>query len=490
MTLRLRSIRWRLQIWYGLLLAAALLVAGFTAHGLASRRIWADVDDQLRMTTDLLGRGLNHLRLPPDEARLTRQSPRPLPASALEREPMIRLTDAVSDGTYYVVWTWTNLVWFRSENAPAIGITPVLVDLGKGPVLRQRGSFREYTVRTRLPAGPDVLILVGRPVTSELSAIRVMGWRFLLIGAAVQAAGLACGAWIVSVALRPIQIISVTARRIATGDLSQRIPLAETDSELGALGEILNDSFGKLEALVARQRQFTADAAHELRTPVSVIRAQCQAALAHERSAPEYREALAACGRASHRMRRLVESLLDLARLDAGDASMQREILDLARAVRDCVELLAHPASDRGVHVEAELNPVSVCGDATRLEQVATNLLGNAIDHSPPNGRIQVAVVQAGDTAEFIVEDEGPGIRPEDLPRVFDRFHRTSDSRSDGAIHAGLGLAITKAIVEAHGGSITVANKEGTGARFRVLLPVAQAPTRDLEVTTNDAQRE
>ena len=152
--------------------------------------------------------------------------------------------------------------------------------------------------------------------------------------------GLAGGWWVATRAIRPIEAISATAVKIAGGDLSQRINAADTDSELGRLAGVLNSTFARLEAAFAQQARFTSDASHELRTPVSVILSQTQTALSRERPAAEYREALEACQRAAQRMRNLTESLLELARLDAGQEPMKQERFDLLRVARECVEMV------------------------------------------------------------------------------------------------------------------------------------------------------
>ena len=163
----------------------------------------------------------------------------------------------------------------------------------------------------------------------DLAAMRRLALWLTAAGAAVLLLGLAGGWWVATRAIRPIEAISATAVKIAGGDLSQRINAADTDSELGRLAGVLNSTFARLEAAFAQQARFTSDASHELRTPVSVILSQTQTALSRERTSPEYREALEACQRAARRMKTLTESLLELARLDAGQEPMKRERFDL-----------------------------------------------------------------------------------------------------------------------------------------------------------------
>jgi signal transduction histidine kinase len=217
--------------------------------------------------------------------------------------------------------------------------------------------------------------------------------------------------------------------------------------------------------------QFTADASHELRTPVSVVLTQTQTALSRERPAAEYRESLAACHRAAQRMRQLIESLLTLARLDSGEAAATREACDLGRIAGEAVELVRPAAEEKGVNLELDLTPVCCEGKPEQLAQVVSNLVSNAICHNRPGGIVHVKVASEPGAAILSVRDNGLGIVSEDLPHIFERFYRSDEARSSAAGRTGLGLAITKAIVEAHGGTIQVATVLGKGSTFTVRLP-------------------
>jgi heavy metal sensor kinase len=319
-----------------------------------------------------------------------------------------------------------------------------------------------------LPSGET--ILAGCSIVPEIKQLRHTAWILFGVGGIILIFGLAGGGWFVSRALRPIENISAAAVKISAGDLSQRINVAEAESELGQLAAVLNSTFARLEAAFAQQQQFTSDAAHELRTPVSVMLTQAQTALNRERTAPEYRETMAACQRAAQRMRRLIESLLALARLDAGQEVLNRLQFDFSKTVSDCVEMVKPMAEERGVKISTELSPLEITGDSDRLAQVVTNLLTNAIQYNLPDGEVRVKLESQNGLAVLIVADTGAGISSEDLPCVFERFYRADKSRSTGG--NGLGLAISKAVVEAHGGTIEVASEENAGTTFIVRLPV------------------
>ena len=342
---------------------------------------------------------------------------------------------------------------------------------GKGNSPAKMVSFDNYReVNTQLPS--EESITVGCSIAPELKDLRRTALSLLLVGGAVLLVGLAGGWWFVGRALRPVSEISATAVKISAGDLSQRINAAETESELGQLAAVLNSTFARLETAFAQQQQFAADAAHELRTPVTVILTQTQTALARERDAASYRQTVEACQRAAQRMRRLIESLLALARFDAGQEILRREPFDFSKTISDCAELVVTLADERGVKISVAAEPIEIIGDSERLAQVVTNLLTNAIQYNEPDGEVRVQLAASEGLAVLTVTDTGQGIAPEDLSRVFGRFFRADASRT-GAGNAGLGLAICQAIVTAHGGTIEVVSELGVGTTFTIRLPVS-----------------
>jgi two-component system, OmpR family, sensor kinase len=509
-----KSIRWRLQIWYGLILVTVLAGFGVTAFQLERGRVLRRVDDELhRRVSDLAawlrplprGRGPDEQPLgrpPPEQFRpqLQPQQPRPgQPLRGMEGPrnqmtpgefhlppPVARLFDeSDTNGFYWVIFVDVGKELARSTNAPA-GVSLLhhgtitfrrdysvnsLPQLGppQPPAPQMRAGFREVWVNVM----PGEIALVGRHIAPELAELRRVAVTLAAVGGGILLLGLAGGWWIASRAIRPVQDISATAVKISAGDLSQRISTADSDSELGQLAGVLNATFARLEAAFAQQQQFTSDAAHELRTPVSVMLTQTQSALNRERSAPEYRETVEACQCAAQRMRRLIESLLELARLDAGQETMKRLHFDFSKTVNDCAELVKPLADERHVNILCDLAALECVGDSERLAQVVTNLLTNAIQYNQPGGEVRVKLETRGGVALLTVSDSGQGISAEDLPRVFERFYRADKSRSTGG--NGLGLSISKAIVEAHGGTIEVASESGAGATFTVRLPIARA---------------
>jgi signal transduction histidine kinase len=498
-----------LQLWYGLILVVVLAGFGFTAYQLERNRQFRQIDDELHHRVGVLanalrrppprGQNANHppLDQPPrgqdlDEPRLDgsphgefpddgppEQRFRP-PAEFHLPEQDTHFFDASDPhGFYFSIRTQDGNELARSTNQPDRAIAKFdhyFDPVNRAPDLPQRASvppkiisFEEYReTGDMLPSGE--MIRVGCSVVPELKELRLTALKLTGVGGVILFFGLTGGWWLVSRALKPIGVISATATKISAGDLSQRINVAEAESELGQLAAVLNSTFARLETAFAQQKQFASDAAHELRTPVSVILTQTQTALNRDRDAESYKHTVEACQRAAQRMRRLIESLLALARFDAGQEVLKRLRFDFEKTVADCVELVQPLAEERGVKISVEIKRLEITGDSERLAQVVTNLLTNAIQYNQPEGEVRVKLESQGGLAVLTVTDTGQGIAVADLPHVFGRFFRADQSRT-GAGNAGLGLAICKAIVEAHGGAIEVASEENTGTTFVVRLP-------------------
>ena len=226
------------------------------------------------------------------------------------------------------------------------------------------------------------------------------------------------------------------------------------------------------QTLQAAQHRFIGDAAHDLGTPLAVLRGEIDLALRRERSAPDYRAALASCREEIERLSRLSENLLSLASADAGQALIHRAVCDPVVIARTVHGRFARVAREKGVALSLETDdPPALHADALALEQVLGNLVGNALRHTPAGESVTLGVATEGDALVFRVTDTGEGIPPAHLPRLFDRFHRVDKARSRDAGGAGLGLAIVKALVEAHGGVVTVNSELGKGSIFMVRLP-------------------
>ena len=455
------SIRWRLQLWHGLLLALVLAGFGFTAWRLQRENQTGRVDHELEQRMGLVEGSMRPRNSPEPD------SPPPPDAPRWSSSEQSLFDGMPGQAFYFVVWLRNGRQGAGSASAP-----PGVPQPGRvpgPPVFRSRGNFRECFHDT--PEG--TCVLVGRDIGDELAGLHRTAWLLAGSGGTVFLLGLAGGWWIAARALRPIAEISATAAKISTGDLAQRIRPTDSESELGQLARDLNNTFARLQAAFARQAQFTADASHELRTPVAVVLTQTQSALARERPAAEYRESLAACQRAAQRMRGLIESLLMLARFDSNETPEARERCDLARIAAESVVLLEPLADENNVRISMEADPVQCQGNAAQLAQAVGNIVSNAIHYNRPGGSVRVTVHPEAGGATLTVTDTGQGIAPRDLPHIFERFYRAEKARSSEQGHSGLGLAIAKAIVEKHGGTIDVASEPGEGTTFRVRFAVS-----------------
>ncbi len=378
-----------------------------------------------------------------------------------------RLKDALPAAYYFSIWHYDGNVQARSVNIPEGLAMPEHGPNAPAQGIHTEGDRREAYRRS----GSNRYFLVGRSIVPELDQIRRSAWYLTAAGGAVLALGLLGGWWVSTRAIRPIQRISNTAEKIASGDLSQRISSEGFANELQRLAGVLNSTFARLDAAFTQQAHFTADAAHELRTPVTVMLTHTQNGLLSADLTEEQRESFEACQRAAQRMRRLIESLLMLARLDAGQESLKHEPFDLAHAAQECAGLVQPLAAPRGIIIHLELHPAEVRGDADRIGQVITNLLTNAIEYNHDSGEV-IAASAPGKRLRHSrgSSDSGPGIAPADLPRIFERFYRGDTARTSTRRN-GLGLAISKAIVESHGGTLTVESPPGRGATFIMRLP-------------------
>lgn len=475
-----RSIRWRLQLWHGLLLLAVLCGFAYTAQRLQwaqeLRRVDAELQQRVNELLGLLGRPPGPPGAPPET---TLEEFFPLPEDAwtgagrrgLQEKPL-RDWAGMNDG-WFVVWERQGAVLRASDAAsanrprPALTAGRPLTPHGNSVTLADGQPGRELAAAT--PRGE--IVLTGRAVTTEAAASRRDGWRLTGLAAGIWLLGMLGGGWLTGRALRPIQTISDTAAGISAGQLDRRIEIKAGQTELGRLAAVLNATFARLRQAFDQQARFTADAAHELRTPVTIMLSQTQLALQRERSPGEYRDTLQMCRRSAERMNDLIESLLELAQLDADAAGLEKRAIDLAAVATDSAALVESLATERGLALQRQLDPAPCLGDAGRLGQVVMNFLSNALRYSPQGGTVTVSSGRTDHRVWVGVTDQGTGIAAEHLPHLFERFYRADPSRHRGSGGAGLGLAICKRIAEAHGGEIAVTSAPGAGSTFTLWLP-------------------
>ncbi len=325
-----------------------------------------------------------------------------------------------------------------------------------------------------LPAPDGTVVIAGVTIDDQRSALATLLGQlvFALPVAAVLAGGVG---WLVAAAaLRPVERMRLRAEAITGSALHGRLPVPGTRDELQALGLSLNRMLERLQAAVERERRFVDDASHELRTPLANLKAELELALRRSRTEAELKAAIHSATEETDRLTRLAEDLLVLARADGGRLPIRREDVDVRRLVEQTVDSFTGRAAASGVRLETsgpESLPAAV--DPSRLRQAVGNLVDNSIRHSSPSGLVTVALASEHEGIEISVADSGEGFPIDFLPRAFLPFSRADAgrSRSDGG--AGLGLAIVRAVAEAHGGTAEARNRSGGGGEVVIRLPAS-----------------
>jgi heavy metal sensor kinase len=326
---------------------------------------------------------------------------------------------------------------------------------------------RRFTVQTGVPMDD---------VSQTLALFR----RYLMMFAPlILVAASMVGYWVSTRALSPVDTLTRTAHTISGSDLSRRLEPLHTGDELQRLSDTLNEMLGRIETAFLRITQFTADASHELRTPISLIRTEAEIALRKSRTEEEYRDALFHILTEAETTSSMVKKLLSLARADSGREALEIRPVDLREMVMRAAGEWRTVASFRqlGFTEAVTGGDLQVAGDKTALQQLLNILLDNAVKYTPVPGRVSLSLEGRGDKAVLKVVDSGIGIAPEDQTRIFERFYRTDKARSRELGGAGLGLAIALWIVQQHHGSIRVESTTGQGSAFVVELPLQHAAT-------------
>jgi len=451
-------IRWRLTLWYAALLAVALAMFGVALYVGLRTRLYANFDDQLEGQAALL---IGTMRVA--EGR---------PALDLNEIP------GEADEQFVRLWTIDGAVVVDTGDAAGAGPPDEEVSAaaraGETRFTSVRGADDPYRViTTPVRAGGEVVgvLQLGAARDDVEDALNALLSLLGIAAPLVFAVALGVGYVLAGRALAPVAAITALAAAIGGADLHARLDLPLPDDELGRLARTFDAMLARIEDAFERQRRFTGDAAHELRTPLTLLRSQVDLALARPRSSDEYREALRGIDGDLERLTGLVGTLLTLARADTGQLPLDRAALDLAATVAVILEQYAPLAAEVDIGLVDESTPAPLVGDEDLLVQVLVNVLDNALAHTPAGGRIAVGCRVAGERVRLWVADTGPGIPSAHQARIFDRFYRvdTGRARQHGGI--GLGLAIAKAIAEAHGGTITLTSEAGRGTRVELLLP-------------------
>ncbi len=331
-----------------------------------------------------------------------------------------------------------------------------------------------------------VVYLAAASPQSENQLVLDRFWEGLIASAPILLLiSSACGYWLSRKALKPVDRIAEAAHSISIRNLSERVPVARTGDELERLAETCNAMLARLEAAVNQIKQFTGDASHELRGPLSFVRIVAEAALRKPGIDAESRQAFQDIVEEASKAGVLLEDMLTLARADSERASAALEPLDISAVIDGACEMAGPIAAERGLTLSVcphPTQPVQVLGNFAGLRRLLWILLDNALKYTPPPGRIEVALSANGNLATVMICDNGTGISAADLPHIFDRFYRADPSRSQ-IEGAGLGLAIAKWIAEVHQARLTVTSQLQQGTVFRLDVPVCSESAVSLQVS-------
>jgi len=475
------SIGFRLTIWYLALFAAAQLFFGGGMWLLLRRSLYNITDDELRRQIDDL---TNFLEAQKKNASVSKLQEELSEAYLLEHS-----------GDYLQIYDESDHAWvfradFLQQHMPADGNPGVVAQARYQDYTLAGRSFRFLAQKIEVN-GRAFDVQTGLP-TAPVARILVLFRRSLLMFAPLLLFAAACGGyWLSRKALSPVDAITRTARTINATNLSDRLEKLRTGDELQRLSDTLNEMLGRIESAFIRVTQFTADASHELRAPISLIRTEAEIALRRPRGEAEYREALRHILLEAERTSSLVGELLALARADSGRESLHLVPVDLRGIVtevgRQWQELMAVRKLTFTQLIASE--DILILGDQSALQRLLAILLDNAVKYTPAPGTIEVVLETQGTLAVIRVCDSGIGIIPEEHPKIFERFYRADKARNRESGGAGLGLAIALWIVQQHQGSISVHSSPGEGSTFVVELPLQLATESALETRAGLATR-
>jgi two-component system OmpR family sensor kinase len=473
------TIRSRLTIWYTVALGVTVVAFGTLLYLERRQSTLRELDQRLGLEADLANRWLS------ESYNVLGRIVTTAGTSPALDPGISAYLEAVRD--YLVVTDTSGKILALSEaarNLNADVLQQLTVELRAVRLAKHSGTLdlgpagpmRFLAMRVEA-AGPEIGGLLVATSTREVAFGPAQLLRSMLLIAPVILIGAALvGYWLAGTTLRPVQGIMDEVEAISDGrSLHRRLAVPRSGDEMARLALTVNGMLARLETSFASLHRFTADASHELKTPLMVLRAGVERALVHPGTPGEILQSLDETLAQINQMTEMVESLLTLARADEGRAPLAVEESDLRDLLSDVTETAGMLGESTGITVSSEMpsQPVRLPVDRHRIQEMLLNLVTNAIKYTPPGGTVHLGLADQDGVVSFTVRDSGVGIAPGDLPHIFERFWRADPARSRTGQHpgTGLGLAITKWIAEAHGGSITVQSRPGRGTLFTVSLP-------------------
>jgi two-component system OmpR family sensor kinase len=464
------SVRARLTAWYVSLLAAILVAVIALIYILLARALYTRIDDSLGAVSQVAATSLaNDL----NEGQDTVDAARSTASELASRQYLV----AIYDDRGRLLAEAGREDDIAIQPMPAADLRddePMFTTIVEADDLDDR--HRLAMRRTPIPSfNVEYVVVVGtslEPTDEELESLR--GILAYVVPLSLIVAGI--GGWFLAGrSLSPVVGMADRARQIGVDNLSERLPVANPRDELGRLAGTFNELLARLERSLIQQREFMADASHELRTPVTTARTAASVALQQpSRAEAEYRETLAIIEQEATRLSRIVDDMFTLARADAGSYPVRLVPMYLDEVVDEVVRAARVVASTREVTIDADsVHPAPLTGDEDLIRRLIVNVLDNAVRYAPSGSSVRVALDHAGDGYALSVSDHGPGIPSEAQARIFERFYRVEEARSRGRDGgAGLGLALAKWIARAHGGDVALAASSRMGSTFVITLPV------------------
>lgn len=458
--MRTLSIRWRLTLSYGIATALLLIGVASTVYLMLQQRLIARTDIVLAEECNELSL---EVRLAGNIAELKEQ----LTNRFAEHETF----------DFQVFQMPSGELVFRSarlQDIPASKRPGPEFDSAFSNFTFASGELGECRVATGhvFAFQQQFLYQVFAPLADNASELADFASVFWVVGPLGVLGAVGIGYWLARRALAPVDQMIATARRITASRRDDRLVPQNPDDELGRLAGTLNGMIDRLDAAVSDQQKFTADAAHELRTPLAILKTEVEVARRHPRSSHEYQETLDVILAEIDRLTRLTNGLLMLSRQDAGLDNVVRDPVELTALLEDVVEQLRGTAESRQIRLHLDATEdARVLGDDLQLSRLFFNVMENAIKYSGEGSDVHAVVTTTDDWAIVTIEDAGLGIPPDHLPHLFKRFYRVDVSRSHRPGGSGLGLAISMSIAESHGGTIEIASTPGKGTKVLVRLP-------------------
>ncbi len=457
----LRSIQFRLTLWFVSVLAIAIVFASVVLYFGLQRALMANVDTTLRRAAE---RSVRAMQEPQEASEVPGEHKgSPLVLFSLAPTRLIGLDGVVAD---------TDALF-----PPDLPLERQALDGAARGVSRYEtltlgsGAYRVLTAPVRVEGERVAVVQVAQSLATEQATLASLrNLLFVVVPATLFLATLG-GALLAQRAFSPMERVRRDVETIIDDtDLSRRVGNALAPDEVGRLAHTFDRLLERVETAMARERQFSADASHELRSPLTALKGELSVALSRDRSAADYREVLIALESAVDDMSVMVEDLLSLSRSSAAVLNLER--MDMAELARQVCDRLSVVAAERGVALAVDGSAqVWMRGDRLKLQRVLTNLVDNAIRYTPKGGSARVQVEASDEQVAVRVRDTGIGIAPEHQARIFDRFYRADTSRARDVGGTGLGLAIAQVLVFAHNGRITVKSQPGHGSEFAVWLP-------------------